>query len=107
MPIYIFCDNFLIACLKKRALLDNACILMGVCNIIAYKQCHFKVFRSNDFLFFVPYIQQPTLVNVLSTTLSDNIFMNSLEFVTVLGNSLCHLAAHLLQFLVLKDSRVS
>ena len=80
---------------------------MGVCNIIAYKQCHFKVFRSNDFLFFVPYIQQPTLVNVLSTTLSDNIFMNSLEFVTVLGNSLCHLAAHLLQFLVLKDSRVS
>ena len=39
--------------------------------------------------------------------LVDNIFMNSVEFVTVSGNLLCQLADHLLQFLVLKDFRVS
>ena len=39
--------------------------------------------------------------------LIDNIFMNSLKFVTVAGNLLCQLADHLLQFLVLKDFRVS
>ena len=33
--------------------------------------------------------------------------MNSVEFVTVSGNLLCQLADHLLQFLVLKDFRVS
>ena len=36
-----------------------------------------------------------------STTLIDNIFTNFLEFVTVLGNLLCQLVDHLLQFLVL------
>ena len=38
--------------------------------------------------------------------LVDNIFMNSVEFVTVSGNLLCQLADHLLQFLILKDFRV-
>ena len=33
--------------------------------------------------------------------------MNAVEFVTVSGNLLCQLADHLLQFLVLKDFRVS
>ena len=57
--------------------------------------------------FFIPYIQQPTRVFGSSATLIDNIFMNSVEFVTVSGNLLCQLADHLLQFLVLKDFRVS
>ena len=39
--------------------------------------------------------------------LIDNIFLNSVEFVTVSGNLLCPLADHLLQFLSLKDFRVS
>ena len=39
--------------------------------------------------------------------LIDNIFVNSVEFVTVSGNLLCQLADHLLQFFVLKDFRVS
>ena len=69
--------------------------------------CHFKVFRSNDFLFLVPYVQQPARVVGSPATLIDNIFMNSVEFVTVSGNLLCQLADHLLQFLVLKDFRVS
>ena len=54
---------------------------------MARKQCHFKVFRSDDFLFMCS--------------------LYSVEFVTVSGNLLCQLADHLLQFLVLKDFRVS
>ena len=57
--------------------------------------------------FYVPYVQQPTHVVGSSTKLIDNIFMNCLEFITVSGNLLCQLADHLLQFLVLKDFRVS
>ena len=53
--------------------------------------------------FLVPYIHQPTRVVVSFATLIDNIFMNSVEFVTVSGSLLCQLADHLLQFLVLKD----
>ena len=33
IPINDFCDNFLIKCLNKIALLDNTCILMGEFNI--------------------------------------------------------------------------
>ena len=33
MPINDSCDNFLIECLNKIALLDNTCILMGDFNI--------------------------------------------------------------------------
>ena len=37
-----------------------------------------------------------------SATLIDNIFMNSVEFVTVSSNLLCQPADHLLQLLVLE-----
>ena len=57
--------------------------------------------------FFVPYIQQPTRVVGSSAKLIDSIFINFVEFVTVSGNLFCHLADHLLQFLVHKDFRVS
>ena len=57
--------------------------------------------------FFVSYIQQPTRVVGSSATLIDNIFMYSVEFVTVSGNVLCQLADYQLQLLVLKDLRVS
>ena len=57
--------------------------------------------------FFVPYIQQPTRVVGSSAKLIDSIFINFVEFVIVSGNLFCHLADHLLQFLVLKDIRVS
>ena len=36
--------------------------------------------------FFVPYIQQPTRVVGSSALLIENIFMNSVKFVTVPGN---------------------
>ena len=61
---------------------------------------------TSYFFFFVPYIHQLTRVVGSSATLIDNIFMNSIEFVTVSGNLLGPLADHLLQFLVFKDFRV-
>ena len=57
--------------------------------------------------FFVSYIQQPTHVVGSSATTTDNIFMNSVAFITISGNLVCQLGDHLLQFLVLKDFRVS
>ena len=57
--------------------------------------------------FFVPYIQQPTRVVGSSSTLIENIFMSSLEFAIISDNLLCQLANQLLQFLVLKDFRVT
>ena len=111
MPINDSCDTFLIECLNKIALLDNTYILMGDFNIDLLKS-NANNTTSSKFLqvmtcFFVPYIQQPTRVVGSSVTLIDVIFMNSVEFVTVSGNLLCQLADHLLQFLVLKDFRVS
>ena len=106
MWINDFCDNFLVECLNKIARLNNTCILMGGFNINLLKSHANNV--TSKFLevmtcFFVPCIHQPTRVVGSSTTLIDNIFMNSVEFVTVSGNLLsCQHADHLLQFLVLK-----
>ena len=111
MPVNDFCDNFLIECLNKIALLDNTCILMGDFNIDLLKSnaknVTSKFFEVVTSCFFVPYIQRPTRVVGACAALIDNIFMNSVEFVTVSGNLLCQLADHLLQFLVRKDFRVS
>ena len=84
---------------------------MGDCNIDLLKlnanNVTSKFLEIMTCCFFVPYIQQPTRVVGSSATLIDNIFVNSVEFVTVSGKLLCQLADHLLQFLVLKDFRVS
>ena len=66
-----------------------------------------KLVEVMAFCFFVPYIQQRTRVVGSSSTLIDNIFVNSIEFVTVSSNLLRQLADHLLQFSVFKDFRVS
>ena len=85
-----FCDNFLIECLNQIALLDNTCILMGDFNIDLLKSNGNNV--TSNFIgsmiscFLFPYIQQPTCVVGSSAILIDNIFMNSVEFVTVSGN---------------------
>ena len=49
--------------------------------------------------FFIPHIQQSMRVIGSSIILINNIFMESLEFLTFSGNLLCLLADHLLQFL--------
>ena len=90
MPINDSCDNFLIECLNKIALLDNTCILMGDFNIDLLKShannATLKFLEVMTSCFFVPYIQQPTRVVGSSATLIDNIFMNSVKFVTVSGS---------------------
>ena len=104
MPINDFCDNFLIECLNKIALLEITCILMGDFNIdlliLHANNVTSKFLEVMTFCFFVPYIQQPTRAVGSSAALLDNIFMNSVHFVTVSGNLY-------LQFLALKDFRVS
>ena len=57
--------------------------------------------------FFTPHNQQSIRVIGSSTILINNIFMESIEFLTFSCNLLCQLADYLLQFLVLKDFRVS
>ena len=103
MPIKDFCDNFLIECLNKIDLPDNTWILMGDFNI------DLRTLHANNATscFFAVNMQQHTRVVGLSTTLINNIFMNSVKLVTGSDNILCQLADHLLQFLVLKDFRVS
>ena len=59
------------------------------------------------YCFFAPHIQQSVLIIGSSTILKNNIFLESLEFLTFSCNLLCPFADHLLQFLVLKDFRVS
>ena len=87
MPINDFCDNFLIECLNKIALLDSSCTLMGDFHIDLLKShannVTSKFLEMMTYCFFVPYIQQPTRVTGTFTTLIDDTFMNSVEFVTV------------------------
>ena len=107
MQINDFCDIILFECLNKIALFYNTCILMGDFNIDLRKSYTNNVTSKLEVMtscFFLPYIQQPTRVVGSSATLIDNIFMDSVEFIT--GNLLCQLADHLLQFLVLKDFRI-
>ena len=103
MPTNDFCDNFLIECLNKIALLDNTYKLMGHFNVYLLNShtnnVTLKFLEVMTSCFCFPYIQQPTRVVGSCTTFIGNIFMNSLE--------LCQLDDHLLKFLVLKDFRVS
>ena len=48
-------------------------------------------------------ILQPTRVTKKSKTLIDNIFFNSLEFVTISGNITHSISDHLIQFVILED----
>ena len=59
-----------------------------------------KVFNSLSPLFFTPYILQPTRLHYY--TLIDNIFFNSLEYLSNSGNLLIEISDHLIQFLILE-----
>ena len=121
IPINDFCDNFSIECLNKIALIDNTCIFMGDLDINLLKShannvtSNFLEVMTSFFVFFcfflcfffAPDIQQFACVDGSFATLINNIFMNSVQFVTVLGKLLCQLAHHLLQFLLLKHFRAS
>ena len=57
-------------------------------------------FNSLSSLFFTPYILQPTRLHY--NTLIDNIFFNSLEYLSNSGNLLIEISDHLIQFLILE-----
>ena len=50
--------------------------------------------------FFLPYILQPT--RPISKTLIDNIFLNTIEYLSYSGNITIQLADHLFQFVLLE-----
>ena len=54
----------------------------------------------SQLLFFSPYILQPT--RPISKTLIDNIFLNTIEYVSYSGNITIQLADHLFQFVLLE-----
>ena len=57
-------------------------------------------FNSLSSLFFTPYVLQPTRLHY--NTLIDNIFFNSLEYLSNSGNLLIEISNHLIQFLILE-----
>ena len=50
--------------------------------------------------FFAPYIMQPT--RLMSKTLIDNIFKNSIDYISFSGNITIQLSDHLFQFVTLQ-----
>ena len=79
--------------LNKIALLDNSCMLMGNFNIDCVTSLKYlgnnvtsKFSKVMISCFFGRYIQQPKRVVVLSATLIDNIFKNSVDVLTVSDN---------------------
>ena len=88
MPINDFCDDYLIEYLNKIAILDNTCILMTEFKINLLKSHASNV--TSKFLEVMTFCFFCSLYSVgLSATLIGNILINSLEFVTTLGNLLC------------------
>jgi len=57
-------------------------------------------FNTMSSSFFTPFVLQPTRLQ--SKTLIDNIFFNSLEYLTNSGNLLIELSDHLIQFLLIE-----
>ena len=64
-----------------------------------FSDCYY-ILSSN---FFAPYLSQPTMLAKNSKTLTDNIFLNSIEFNTFPGNLTMQISEHPPQFLIVKD----
>ena len=69
----------------------------------SHRSQRFRLLRYFVFDFFARYILQLTRLTKNSKTLTDNIFLISIEFNTISGNLTSQISDHLLQFLILKD----
>ena len=104
ISIHDFSKNIFEPVLDKIASKDKTCALMGDFNIDLLKTVTNE--ESNAFFnnvtshFFTPFILQPTRLK--SMTLIDNIFLNSIEFLSFSGNLTVQLADHLFQFVILE-----
>ena len=99
-----FTNDHIEPLLQKIASENKMCTLMGDFNIDLVKID--SVISSNHFFntmcsnFFAPYILQPT--GPASSTLIDNIFLNTVDFSSYSGNLTIQLSDHLFQFVILE-----
>ena len=99
-----FNKDYIEPLLAKISSENKICSLLGDFNIDLLKtDTHsdanefFNTLTSN---FFVPHILQPT--RPVSKTLIDNIFVNSIDFISYSGNLTIQLSDHLFQFVILE-----
>ena len=99
-----FTNDHIEPLLQKIAPENKMCTLMGDFNIDLLKID--SVISSNHFFntmcsnFFAPYIIQPT--RPASSTLIDNIFLNTVDYSSYSGNLTIQLSDHLFQFVTLE-----
>ena len=99
-----FTNDHIEPLLQKIASENKMCTLMGDFNIDLLKID--SVISSNHFFntmcsnFFAPYILQPT--RPASSTLIDNIFLNTVDYSSSSGNLTIQLSDHLFQFVILE-----
>ena len=93
--------NIITGCIYRR---PNSLLSINDFNIGLLK--HDSIESIGDFYnnmtshFFAPYVMQPT--RLISKTLIDNIFINSIEYSSYSGNITIQLSDHLFQFVILK-----
>ena len=104
LPISTFIDEYIEPMLNKISAENKLCTLMGDFNIDLLKIDSNK--DSNYFYnimtshFFAPFILQPT--RPISKTLIDNIFINSIEYLSFSGNLTIQISDHLFQFTIIE-----
>ena len=108
MDLKEFNDGILNPLMEKLSLESKNIYLMGDYNIDLMKievdvttSQFFDTITSN---LFVPHITCPTRITNTTSTLSDNIFSNSLNFMDgISGNLTINISDHLAQFLIIPE----
>ena len=99
-----FSNDYLEPILSKISKEKKECALMGDFNVDLItsisSNAASEFFNTMSSYFYTPFILQPTRLR--SKKLIDNIFLNSLEYITTSGNILRELSDHLVQFLILE-----
>ena len=110
MSVEEFNTDFLSPLLVKASSENKQIFLLGDFNVDLLKSDSVK--EVSDYLDiissfnFLPHIILPTRVTETTSTIIDNIFINSAEYDTLSGNIISPISDHFPQFLVLKNSPV-
>ena len=104
IPVNCFIDNYIEPMLDKLSTEDKLISLMGDFNIdLLKKDSNHDVnsfYNTMTSHFFAPYVLRPSRLS--SNTLIDNIFINSVEYLSHSGNLTIQIADHLFQFVLLE-----
>ena len=104
ISIHQFSSDYIEPMLKKISSDNKTCILVGDFNIDLIKtdinDDANEFFNIMSSYFFTPYILQPS--RPVSKPLIDNIFINSVEYISTSGNLTIQLSDHLIQFVILE-----